>query len=131
MVISLLTLQIKDRAPKLGTDTTRPSSADGTANVADTENDFSCSSAKKLRLSSDSDKNECDTYYILMSFPILQAAITRCRCEFCQESLNLVDNDPFRAGSSLKLSFQCRKCGILETFYSSPATYNVYPDSKR
>ena len=83
-----------------------------------TENDCSCSSAKKLRLSFESDKDECDNYYILMSFPILQAAISRCKCEFCQESPNLFDNEPFRAGLSHKLSFQCRKCEIFDTFYS-------------
>ena len=85
---------------------------------------------KKLRLSFESDKDECVDYYILMSFPILQAAISRCNCDFCKESLNLVDNEPFRAGLSHKLSLQYRKCGILDTFYSSLATYNVsHPDS--
>ena len=85
----------------------------------------------KLRLSFENDKGECDDYYILMSFPILKAAISRCKCEFCQESLNIVDNEPFRAGLLQKLSFQYRKCGILNTFNSSPATYNVsHPDSK-
>ena len=65
-----------------------------------------------------------------MSFAILQAAINRCKCEFCRESLCLVDSEHFRAGLSHKLSLQCRNCGNLDTFYSSPATCNVYPDSK-
>ena len=36
----------KDCATELGTDIVRPSSADGPTNAADTENDYSCSSAK-------------------------------------------------------------------------------------
>ena len=46
-------------------ETTSPTSADGTTNDANTENNLSCSSAKKLRLSFESDKKECDNYYIL------------------------------------------------------------------
>ena len=120
----------EDSATKRVIETTSPSSADGTTNAADTENDLSCSSAKKLRLSFESDKKECDDYYILMSFSILQTVVGRCKCEFCQESLDLVDNESFRAGLAHKLSLQCRNCGILDTFYSSPVTCNVYPDSK-
>ena len=65
-----------------------------------------------------------------MSFAILQAAINRCKCEFCRESLCLADSEHYRAGLSHKLSLQCRNCGNLDTFYSSPATCNVYRDSK-
>ena len=64
--------QGEDSATKRVIETTSLSSADGTTNDADTENDLSCSCAKKLRLSFKSDKKECDNYYILMSFPILQ-----------------------------------------------------------
>ena len=65
-----------------------------------------------------------------MSFSILQTVVGRCKCEFCQESLDLVDNESFRAGLAHKLLLQCRNCGIMDTFYSSPVTCNVYPDSK-
>ena len=65
-----------------------------------------------------------------MSFSILQTVVGRCKCEFCQESLDLVENESFRAGLAQKLSLQCRNCGIFGTFYSSPVTCNVYPDSK-
>ena len=65
-----------------------------------------------------------------MSFPILQTVVGRYKCEFCQESLDLVDNESRRAGLAHKLSLQCRNCGILDTFYSSPVTCNVYSDSK-
>ena len=117
--------QGKDSATKCIIETTSPSSADGTTN------DLSCYSAKKLRLSFERDKNECVNYYILMSFPILQTVVGRCKCEFCQESLDIVDNESFRAGLAHKLSLQCRNCGIFDTFYSSPVTCNVYPDKAR
>ena len=65
-------VQSEDSATKRVIETTSPSSADGITNDADTENDLSCSSAKKLRLSFEGDKKECDNYYILRSFSILQ-----------------------------------------------------------
>ena len=64
-----------------------------------------------------------------MSFPILKSVISKFKCEFCRENLELVDNEPLRAGFSHKLSLQCQKCGILEMFHSSPVTDNANPNS--
>ena len=44
-----------------------------------TQNDLSCSSAKKLQLSFESVKKEYDNYYILLSFPIIQTVVGRCK----------------------------------------------------
>ena len=115
----------------IATDTPRPSSssADKATSSADTESEISCSSAKKLRLSIENSKGERDNYYIIMSFQILKAVIGKLKCEWCRENLELVDNEPLRAGLSHKLSLQCKICGILEIFHSSSATDNANPDS--
>ena len=46
-----------------------------------------------------------------------------------ERSWNLLIMEPLRAGFSHKLSLQCKICGILEIFHSSPATDNANPDS--
>ena len=96
---------------------------------ADTENEISCSSAKKLRLDFENNKNEGDNYYIIMSFPILKSVTSKFKCVLCRENLELVDNEPLRAGFSHQLSIQYQECGNLEMFHSSPVTDNANPNS--
>ena len=109
--------------------TSTRTSRDSTSLADDNEISTTCSSAKKLRLSIETEEQDADNYYILMSFSILRSVLAKCKCEICHESIELVDYESLRAGLSHKLSLQCKNCGVIETFHSSSTGKKVDPGS--
>ena len=79
MVINLLSLQIKVRILRQSVLLKGLVHYQLRQRMMQTQNDLSCSSAKKLQLSFESVKKEYDNYYILLSFPILQSVVGRCK----------------------------------------------------